>query len=46
MYFELATKFAYSRYFCNTSQVINVFEHSYAQIPLDYTEGYDPELAQ
>ena len=43
MYFVLATKFAYSKYFCKCSILI---EHPCAQVPLDYTEVYDPELAQ
>ena len=44
MYFVLATKFAhYSKYFCKCSMLI---EYPCAQIPLDYTEGYAPELAQ
>ena len=27
-------------------QLFNVIEHPCAQVPLDYIEGYDPELAQ
>ena len=27
-------------------EVFNVIEHPFAQVPLDCTEGYDPELAQ
>ena len=39
MYFVLATKFAYSKFFCKRSMLI---EHPCAQAHLDYTEGFDP----
>ena len=31
------------QYFCKCSMLI---EHPCAEVPLEYTEGYDPELAQ
>ena len=43
MYFVLATTFACSKYFCKCSMLI---EHPCAQVPLDYTVGYDPKPAQ